>query len=92
MDTLDKYLIQEFLTYFVLILATVLGLNELAVLHRWDDDEKLRAMTDTVRSPLFAAGNGIVYFTLIKTLDRFSGLLAAEVNTNTAPRVQTVCI
>ena len=44
----------------------------------WDDNEKLEYIVNTIESDLFATGSGIVYFTLIKTLDRFSGLLAAR--------------
>ncbi len=41
----------------------------------WSDDEKLEAILErTARLP----GSGIVYFTLIKTLERFSDLLAAR--------------
>jgi ATP-dependent DNA helicase RecQ len=51
---------------------------ELSVDSVWDDKEKLAAILATLKSELFQSGNGIVYFTLIKTLDRFSGYLAAE--------------
>ena len=51
---------------------------QLEVAAVWDEDEKLKAILEMIESPIFAAGNGIVYFTLIKTLDRFSSLLAAH--------------
>ena len=50
----------------------------LAVEPVWDEDEKLRNILDVVQRPELAAGSGIVYFTLIKTLERFSELLHTQ--------------
>ncbi|HUG19055.1 MAG TPA: helicase-related protein, partial [Planctomycetaceae bacterium] len=44
----------------------------LDVVDVWDDEEKLAQILATIREH---PGSGIVYFTLIKTLDRFSELL-----------------
>lgn len=45
---------------------------QLLVDHVWDDDEKLAAILETVQR---TEGSGIVYFTLIRTLSRFSDVL-----------------
>jgi ATP-dependent DNA helicase RecQ len=53
----------------------------LAVEAVWDEDEKLRHLMKILESLATAqpqAGSHIVYFTLIKTLERFSSLLDAE--------------
>ncbi len=47
----------------------------LTVEHVWDDEEKLRHIKAAVNTPEFQQGSGIVYFTLIKSLERFSGYL-----------------
>ena len=47
----------------------------LAVEHVWDDDEKLAQIAAHSKLPGADSGSGIVYFTLIKTLDRFSEFL-----------------
>lgn len=44
----------------------------------WDDDEKLQQIIDIDTNPQLQDGSGIVYFTLIKSLDRFSGYLATR--------------
>ncbi len=44
----------------------------------WDEQDKLEHILRIDRSPELQAGSGIVYFTLIKTLDWFSGLLASR--------------
>ena len=41
----------------------------------WDDDEKLGHIIDTIGHPDYQHGSGIVYFTLIKTLEQFSQYL-----------------
>jgi ATP-dependent DNA helicase RecQ len=46
----------------------------LDVLDVWGDDDKLKRITDVIRGH---PGSGIVYFTLIKTLERFSEELFA---------------
>ena len=46
----------------------------LDVLDVWGDDEKIKAITDVYRDH---PGSGIVYFTLIKTLEQFSDRLTA---------------
>ena len=51
---------------------------ELVTQHVWDDDEKLEHLLNTIRCPEFQSGNGIIYFTLIKTLGRFSQRLLEE--------------
>ena len=54
----------------------------LAVTEVWGEDDKLRQLLDilppTVAATGQPAGSHIVYFTLIKTLERFSSLLEAE--------------
>ena len=45
---------------------------ELLVNEVWDADEKLQFIQAMVDSALFETGSGIVYFTLIKTLEWFS--------------------
>ena len=50
---------------------------DLAVEHVWDDDEKLAQILAIQSRPEFQAGSGIVYFTLIRTLERFSDRLLA---------------
>jgi len=53
----------------------------LAVTEVWGEDDKLRQLLDILPPPAAAetpVGSHIVYFTLIKTLERFSGLLEAE--------------
>ena len=47
----------------------------LTVEHVWDDEEKLEHILSTVRTPELDNGSGIVYFTLIKSLERFSRYL-----------------
>ena len=47
----------------------------LGVENVWDDDEKLSNIMSVARDERYEAGSGIVYFTLIKTLQRFSDLL-----------------
>ena len=42
----------------------------------WDEDDKLGHIIRIDQDPQLQNGSGIVYFTLIKTLDRFSALLA----------------
>ncbi|MBI85071.1 MAG: ATP-dependent DNA helicase [Planctomycetaceae bacterium] len=51
---------------------------ELQVKHVWDDEDKLDHIIDTVRDSHHQQGSGIVYFTLIKTLERFSSRLLEE--------------
>lgn len=54
---------------------------ELQVQEVWDDDDKLNSIREAIRSPDYAGGSAIVYFSLIKTLERFSDqLLAAGVD------------
>ena len=48
----------------------------LAVEHVWDDEEKLQHMLSAAETPELRDGSGIVYFTLIKSLEQFSGYLA----------------
>jgi ATP-dependent DNA helicase RecQ len=50
----------------------------LEVEHVWDEADKLSHILRIDRDPTLQDGSGIVYFTLIKTLDRFSDLLAAK--------------
>jgi ATP-dependent DNA helicase RecQ len=50
----------------------------LEVEHVWDEEDKLKHIVAIDRDPELQDGSGIVYFTLIKTLDRFSSLLAAR--------------
>ncbi len=47
----------------------------LAIKEVWDDERKLEGILETMQA---VPGSGIVYFALIKTLDRFSGLLKAR--------------
>ncbi len=51
---------------------------ELQVKEVWDDDDKLEHIIDAVRNTQHQQGSGIVYFTLIKTLERFSSRLLEE--------------
>ncbi|MCA9266455.1 MAG: ATP-dependent DNA helicase RecQ [Planctomycetales bacterium] len=44
----------------------------LEVVEVWDDDDKVARIQAAAAAPEFASGSGIVYFTLIKTLDHFS--------------------
>ncbi|MHC4877974.1 MAG: RecQ family ATP-dependent DNA helicase [Planctomycetota bacterium] len=44
----------------------------------WEEDEKLEQIIKTVRKHAQNPGSGIVYFTLIRTLDRFSNLLSKK--------------
>jgi len=44
----------------------------------WGDDEKLRQIVDVQNRYANTAGSGIVYFTLIRTLERFSELLRQQ--------------
>jgi len=44
----------------------------------WGDCDKLDRIDAAVRDPLYAAGSHIVYFSLIKTLERFSEQLRAR--------------
>ena len=47
----------------------------------WDEDEKFAAITNAIRHPEYSGGNVIVYFSLIKTLERFSDrMLAAGID------------
>jgi ATP-dependent DNA helicase RecQ len=50
----------------------------------WGDDEKLKRIIDVSQSYPPSTGSGIVYFTLIRTLERFSELLKSN-------RVPHVC-
>ncbi len=50
----------------------------LSVVPVWSDEMKLEQILNTLGQPEMRSGGGIVYFTLIKTLERFSALLAAE--------------
>jgi ATP-dependent DNA helicase RecQ len=73
----------------------------LAVTEVWSDDDKLARILDLVERHLGsrATGSGIVYFTLIRTLDHFSGLLRergirhrvyhGDLDRDTRRRVQT---
>lgn len=47
----------------------------LEVQHVWDDDEKLDEIEKAYRTLAESAGNGIVYFSLIRILERFSEAL-----------------
>ncbi len=47
----------------------------LDVVDTWGDDEKLEKIIQVHESHVGSGGSGIVYFTLIKTLDQFSDLL-----------------
>lgn len=47
----------------------------ISVVDVWGDEEKLDQIIATVQKHASAPGSGIVYFTLIRTLDRFSNLL-----------------
>ena len=51
---------------------------ELTVTNVWDEDEKLGHIIEAAADESLSGGSGIVYFTLIKTLERFSQLLAEE--------------
>lgn len=51
---------------------------ELDVEEVWDEDEKLEAILATHRDPELQAGSGIVYFSLIKSLDSMSEKLLSE--------------
>lgn len=53
---------------------------ELIVSEVWGDEEKLQRIAETVRrfTGPGATGSGIVYFTLIRTLERFSDLLRQQ--------------
>ena len=44
----------------------------------WGDDDKLDRIVEISQDEQYAQGSGIVYFTLIKTLDRFSRLLHSK--------------
>jgi ATP-dependent DNA helicase RecQ len=44
----------------------------------WGEEEKRDYIVDVARRPEFQQGSGIVYFTLIKTLDRFSEYLRED--------------
>ncbi|VAX41034.1 ATP-dependent DNA helicase RecQ [hydrothermal vent metagenome] len=44
----------------------------------WGDDDKLEHIVRISQEEEFAQGSGIVYFTLIKTLERFSALLYSQ--------------
>jgi ATP-dependent DNA helicase RecQ len=41
----------------------------------WDEDQKMKTIVDTIASAKFRGGSVIIYFSLIKTLQRFSELL-----------------
>ncbi len=43
----------------------------------WDEDEKFAAMTTAIGNPTYAGGSVIIYFSLIKTLQRFSDRMLA---------------
>jgi len=47
----------------------------LDVVDTWGDDEKLQQIIEVTERQLGSGGSGIVYFTLIKTLDQFSDML-----------------
>ncbi len=50
----------------------------LDVAEAWDENEKLELLLSVLKDPIYAtSGSGIVYFTLIKTLQRFSDELRA---------------
>jgi len=51
---------------------------ELKVIPVWDEHEKLKQILEIASRPELSQGSGIVYFTLIKTLERFSQLLAED--------------
>ena len=44
----------------------------------WDDDDKLAAIIRVIEKPELQDGSGIVYFSLIKTLERFSDYLVSR--------------
>lgn len=48
---------------------------EISVTEVWGNDEKLQNIVDIIKRYQESDGNGIVYFTLIKTLDAFSEML-----------------
>ena len=50
----------------------------------WDDESKLQAIEETLSDPAYQGGSVIVYFSLIKTLERFSDHLLAR-------RIDHVC-
>ena len=51
---------------------------ELDVVNVWDDEAKLTEIKRVAALPGLQEGSGIVYFTLIKTLARFSDLLRKQ--------------
>lgn len=50
----------------------------LDVKYVWDDEDKLREIREVLDDPQMSSGSGIIYFTLIKSLAWFSGLLAKQ--------------
>ena len=50
----------------------------------WDENEKLESIVQTINDPQYAGGSVIIYFSLIKTLQRFSDHLMAK-------RIDHVC-
>lgn len=44
----------------------------------WDEDEKINAVIEALKAPEYASGQVIVYFSLIKTLQRFSDQLLRD--------------
>ncbi|MDC0279073.1 RecQ family ATP-dependent DNA helicase, partial [bacterium] len=53
----------------------------LAVTETWDDESKLKAIEETLGKEEYKSGSVIIYFSLIKTLDRFSdALLRREID------------
>ncbi|WP_182866689.1 RecQ family ATP-dependent DNA helicase [Rhodopirellula sp. JC639] len=50
----------------------------LDVMEVYDEEEKLARLRDVIADPEYRSGSGIVYFSLIKTLQRFSDHLLAE--------------
>lgn len=53
---------------------------QLEVTHVIDDDSKLDAMLELLTDPQYASGSKIIYFSLIKTLERFSDLLRNKID------------
>ena len=43
----------------------------------WDEAEKLETILETLRDPYFSGGSGIIYFSLIRTLERFADRLVS---------------
>ncbi len=51
---------------------------KLTVEHVWDDEDRLQHIRQITTADLYRSGSQIVYFTLIKTLERFSTALTSE--------------